>query len=74
MHAFRFAQACEEYEIGLTVMLQAARGTSLSFSSFSHLHSLAESNPSKVKILHNMVKDFHSLPFIHISSIRFLII
>jgi hypothetical protein len=26
MNAFIFAQACEEYEIGLNVMLQAARG------------------------------------------------
>jgi hypothetical protein len=25
MNAFRFAQACEEYETGLTVMLRVAR-------------------------------------------------
>lgn len=74
MHAFRFAQACEEYEIGLNVMLQAARGKFFQFLLFTHLHHLAETNPAKVKILHDVVK--HSLPLlpIYFSSIRSLII
>lgn len=38
MGAFRFAQACEEYETGLSVMLQAARS--------KILHKLLFSSPS----------------------------
>ncbi|CAF3330637.1 unnamed protein product [Rotaria socialis] len=40
MNASRFTQACDEYQIGLTVMLRAAR---------------TETDPAKSKILHNMI-------------------
>ena len=75
MHAFRFTQACEEYEMGLNVMLKAARGKFLQFLSFTHLHHLAEANPAKIKILHDVVKK-HSLRLLptHFSPIRSLII
>ncbi|CAF0922286.1 unnamed protein product [Rotaria sp. Silwood1] len=40
MNAFMFARACEEYEIGLDVMLRVAR---------------TETDPTKIKILRNMI-------------------
>jgi len=40
---FQFARACEEYEIGLNVMLQAAR---------------AQTDPTKIKILRDMISHY----------------
>ncbi|CAF3711691.1 unnamed protein product [Rotaria sordida] len=43
MNAFMFAQACEEYEIGLDVMLRVAR---------------TETDPTKIKVLRNVISHY----------------
>jgi hypothetical protein len=63
MNAFIFAQACEEYEMGLTVMLRAARCkfTLIFHSLFLNYSSLAETNPTKIKILRDVVIIYYSI-------------
>jgi hypothetical protein len=58
MNAFRFAQACEEYETGLTVMLRVARSklrfvVYLIILTFS---SIDKTDPTQIKILRQVVK------------------
>ena len=79
MDAFRFVQACEEYEIGLSVMLQAARGKILSmffsffttFISSGNQSDKSENSPQCGKSL-SLVRIF--LILVGSSVNRFLII
>jgi hypothetical protein len=57
MNAFRFAQACEEYETGLTVMLRVARSKLRFFVYLIILtfSSIDKTDPTQIKILREVV-------------------